>query len=227
MQADEERPQDAFQLPGDRRVLPGERTYEADWDELKPDLMNANGGTERGQEMLESSMSSLGWGGAGTIDRDGNIIGGNKSLEQAMAMGLKPVVVKLAPDEVLVGQREDLDLYSTDDPRGRDLATALNRVPQVNLDWRDTMLQAAEERQGATARNLLFFANERQGLTTKEAKAEAKEQDQADAEQEPLDVKPRQVTRFRQIYVVTCQNEDEAAMFTEWLTRHGITWKEA
>lgn len=214
-------------LPDDRGVVPGERSRHATWEELKPDLMNANAGTERGAQMLEESLSTLGWGGAGTVDRDLNIIGGNKSLEQAMAMGLRPVVVRLAPDEVLVAQREDLDLYSQDDPRGRDLATALNRVAEVNLDWRDVMLQAAQERQGAKSRDILFFANERQGLAAREAKAEAKEADQAEADQESLDVKPRQAPRFRQVYVVTCKGEDEAAMLTEWLTRHGIDWKDA
>lgn len=198
------------------------------WESITPDHLNANLGTARGMDLLAEAIQTLGWGGGGTIDRDGNIIGGNKSLETAHELGFRPKIVDLAPDEVLIARRPDLDLYSADDPRGRDLATALNRVAETNLHWSDVMLQAAQERQGAKAREQFWFPNERQGLATREAKEQAKEADLADADQTPLDVKPRQVPRSqRQVYVVTCRDADQAALLTEFLSNQDIDWKEA
>lgn len=206
----------------------GERGAPEDWEDLIPDFLNANEGTERGRELHELAITELGLGGAITLDADGNIIGGNKTAEIAAAHGFRLRVVDVAPDEAIAIRRADLHLHDDDDPRGRDLATALNRVAQVNLAWADTMLQVAEKKQGARARETFWFENERQGLTTAEAKREAQEADTAEGEQTPLTPpKTRQVSRSRQVYVVTCRDEDEAAELTEWLESKGIAWKEA
>jgi len=188
--------------------------------------MNANLGTARGMEMLETALAELGWGGAITVDAENHIIGGNKSAEKAMERGFRLRIVDVAPDEAIAIRRSDLRLYDEDDPRGRDLATALNRVAETNLHWSDTMLQAAAERQGARAREQFWFPNERQGLATAEAKADARAADAADADAKPLDITPRKATT-RRVVIVTCRNENDVADLAEWLESRGIAWREA
>ena len=102
--------------------------------DLKLDQSNANKGTKRGQELLRQSLLELGAGRSGLIDKDGNVIAGNKTLEMAQRLGLKVRVVKSERDELVMVQREDLDL---EDPSGeaRRLAYLDNRVGELDLSW--------------------------------------------------------------------------------------------
>jgi len=190
------------------------------WDQLKPDALNANRGTERGEYALRKSLEANGPAGAITVDGDGNIIGGNKTAVVAAEMGLEPLLVKVKPHQMLVVQREDLDLYSKDDAKARDLATALNRVAELNLDWSDAMLEAAEEMYGTTARDDYWFADELVALAEAE---EAREAAAAADDDEPTEPKPRQVPRFQ--VTARCKDENEMADLTEWLDSRGIAWK--
>ena len=61
--------------------------------DLTPDTHNANRGTERGMAMLENSLREFGAGRSILIDREGRVIGGNKTLEKAAEIGLEDVVV--------------------------------------------------------------------------------------------------------------------------------------
>jgi DNA modification methylase len=99
-----------------------------------PDPFNANRGTPRGREALDWSLREFGLGRSILIDRHGVILAGNKTVERAQALELHvPVrVVRTDGTELIVVQREDLDLST--DPRARALATADNRVGQLNLD---------------------------------------------------------------------------------------------
>jgi DNA modification methylase len=103
-------------------------------DALKYDDHNANKGTERGRELLEQSVTELGAGRSILSDRKGKIIAGNKTLAAAQKAGLKVRIVTTSRDELVVVQREDLDL---DDPAGeaRRLAYLDNRVAEIDLAW--------------------------------------------------------------------------------------------
>ena len=100
--------------------------------DLTPDSRNANTGTERGRYMLEQSLREAGAGRSIVVDQHGNVIAGNKTLEVAEALGLPIVVVKTNGTELVVVQREDLDL---DDDRARKLAFWDNRAGEVGLNW--------------------------------------------------------------------------------------------
>jgi hypothetical protein len=84
--------------------------------------------------MIRRSLERNGTGRSVLIDKEGNIIAGNKTVEAATEAGLKIRVVETQGDELIVVQRTDLDL---NDPKGRarELAFADNRVAEVNLNW--------------------------------------------------------------------------------------------
>lgn len=114
--------------------------------DLLPDEYNANRGTERGGAMLERSIAECGLGRSIVTDRDGRVIGGNKTLEAVAASGLdRVVIVETDGRELVVVQRTDLDLRV--DPQARRLATFDNRAGQVGLDW-DVAQLALDIQQG-------------------------------------------------------------------------------
>lgn len=166
-------------------------------------MLNANAGTERGGDALRRSVDAVGVGRGPVLDADGNLIAGNKITEVAIERGFKLRVVKAAPDEVIAIQRDDLHLYDPADPRARDLATADNRVAELNLAWVETMLSAAEKHTGSKAREHFWWPNEREALALAAAEEEA-ELD-ADTEQKPLDV--RDSPPKRHVVIVTCPDE--------------------
>jgi hypothetical protein len=103
-------------------------------NQLLPDQQNANKGTERGNQMVEDSLRKFGAGRSILIDKHGRIIAGNKTAENAGAIGLNDVIVVQTDGTKLVAvQRTDLDLEK--DPRAKELAIADNRAGQVSLNW--------------------------------------------------------------------------------------------
>jgi hypothetical protein len=109
---------------------------------LTLDAQNANRGTERGRAMLASSLKEYGAGRSILIDKHGNVIAGNKTLEQAFAAGHKDVlVVKTDGKKLVAVQRMDLDLK---DPKAKALAVADNRSSEVGLSWDSDVLQELE-----------------------------------------------------------------------------------
>src|ERR1035437_9187992 len=101
--------------------------------ELVPDSRNANKGSPRGNQMIEDSLRQYGAGRSILLDKHGRIIAGNKTAENAGAIGMEYVLVVQSDGTRLVAvQRTDLDL---DDPHTRQLAIADNRSGQVSLDW--------------------------------------------------------------------------------------------
>lgn len=101
--------------------------------DLTPDPRNANRGTERGAVQLENSLRDYGAGRSILVDKNGVVIAGNKTLEQAASLGLEVETVRTDGNKLVVVQREDLDLQA--DPKARELAIADNRVAQIDLDW--------------------------------------------------------------------------------------------
>jgi DNA modification methylase len=108
--------------------------------DLTPDPKNANKGTPRGTQMLSESLKTLGAGRSILIDRNGVVIAGNKTLEQAKALGLDVRVVDVDGSALVAVRRTNLDLAT--DPEARQLALADNRVGEANLDWDPTLLEA-------------------------------------------------------------------------------------
>ena len=102
--------------------------------DLQPDPHNANKGTKRGLELLERSLERNGAGRSIVVDKNGVVIAGNKTLETAAEMGLDLRVVQTDGRQLVVVQREDLDMAG-EDPRARELALADNRTSEVSLDW--------------------------------------------------------------------------------------------
>lgn len=101
---------------------------------LIPDEKNANRGSERGLGMLENSLRAYGAGRSVLLDKNGKIIAGNKTVEQAVALGFADVIVVPTNGQTLVAvQRTDLDMDT--DPKARELAIADNRVAEVSLEW--------------------------------------------------------------------------------------------
>jgi DNA modification methylase len=107
--------------------------------DLTPDDRNPNIGTERGQQLLENSLRKYGAGRSILIDKKGRITAGNKTFEQAGAIGLEDVlVVQTDGKKIVAVQRMDLDLKR--DKAARELAIADNRVQEIDLSWNPEVL---------------------------------------------------------------------------------------
>lgn len=108
-------------------------------EELQQDSHNFNAGTDEGQELMEKSFSELGAGRSILVDKNGNIIAGNKSQKAAMAAGIKKVrVIETTGDELVAVKRTDIDINSA---KGRRMALADNQTQVVNLAWDETELE--------------------------------------------------------------------------------------
>lgn len=105
--------------------------------DFKPDLSNANKGTERGLRALDDSIAQLGLGRSIVVDKHGVIIAGNKTHERAVDRGIEDAeVVHTTGDTLVVVQRDDLDLSSLDPNNpARQLAYRDNRISELDLKW--------------------------------------------------------------------------------------------
>lgn len=109
---------------------------------LKPDLLNANEGTQRGLGLLDKSLRKLGAGRSIVADKNGNVIAGNKTLERAADLDLPVRIVETDGSELVVVKRTDLDLYSETDTRARQLAYADNKIGEIDLAWKPEQVAA-------------------------------------------------------------------------------------
>jgi hypothetical protein len=108
--------------------------------QLKPDPHNANKGTVRGKHALTESLKRHGAGRSILADKNGVLIGGNKTYAQAQELGLELEYVHTTGDKLVVVVRDDLDLEA--DPSARELAYADNRVSELDLNIDLDQLQA-------------------------------------------------------------------------------------
>jgi hypothetical protein len=101
--------------------------------DLIPDTANVNKGSERGNYMLDWSISQLGAGRSILADADGRVIAGNKTLDAAAERDLPIRVVQTDGKELVVVQRTDLRLEGEGDERtlARQLAIADNRTSEI------------------------------------------------------------------------------------------------
>lgn len=113
-------------------------------ENLVPDNLNANKGTEYGQRLLEESLRKFGAGRSILIDKNNRIIAGNKTIENAVNAGLDNViVVETDGNQIVAVKRKDIDL---DSEKGRELALADNATGKANLSWdEDAINQITEQ----------------------------------------------------------------------------------
>jgi hypothetical protein len=101
--------------------------------ELSQDRRNANKGTKRGHKAVEDSLSLYGSGRSILIDRNCQIIAGNKTAANAVAAGIDEVIIVPSDGtKIIAVQRTDLDL---NDPKAKALAIADNRTAELGLEW--------------------------------------------------------------------------------------------
>lgn len=100
--------------------------------DLTPDSANPNRGTSRGRGMLEDSVREDGAGRSILVDKDGNVIAGNKTVDVAAELDLPVRVVQTDGTELVVVQRTDVDAKSV---HGRRMAVRDNRTSEVGLEW--------------------------------------------------------------------------------------------
>lgn len=111
------------------------KIYEANIEDFIDDPQNANRGTERGHYMIDKSVEATGLHRGVFADRNGVILGGNKTRQAAVDAGYtKAIVVETDGDTLVVTKRRDFDLSDPDNP-ARLAAYADNRTGQVNLDF--------------------------------------------------------------------------------------------
>lgn len=115
------------------------KTVETKIDKLVPDNINANKGTEYGQHLVEKSLREFGAGRSILIDKNNRIIAGNKTVENAAAIGLdKVIIVETTGDQIVAVKRTDIDLDSRE---GRELAIADNASAKANIEWDEKNIQ--------------------------------------------------------------------------------------
>lgn len=105
--------------------------------EFQPDPHNANAGSERGLRILDDSVSEVGLGRSIVTDKNGVIIGGNKTQERAVDHGFEDaIVVHSTGEQLVIVQRDDLDLSDPDpNNKARKLAYFDNRAGELGLVW--------------------------------------------------------------------------------------------
>jgi hypothetical protein len=102
--------------------------------DLVLDKNNTNKGTTRGRELLSKSLAAYGAGRSVLVDKNNKVIAGNKTVEQALAAGMRSIAVIEGDGSMLVAvQRGDLDLNK--DERAKQLAVADNRIAELDLNW--------------------------------------------------------------------------------------------
>lgn len=113
-----------------------------DIEKLVQDAHNFNKGTDEGRALMERSLTELGAGRSILIDRNDNIIAGNKTQEAAIKAGIKRVrVIETTGDELVAVKRTDVDI---DSAKGRELAFVDNLATQVNLSWDEAELETVQ-----------------------------------------------------------------------------------
>ena len=107
--------------------------------DLEFDNKNFNKGNEHGKELIKKSLKDHGAGRSILVDKNAKIIAGNKTTENFKELGFEKIkIIKAKPDELVVVQRDDIDL---DTPKGRAMALADNKTSEANLEWDFEMMQ--------------------------------------------------------------------------------------
>lgn len=110
---------------------------------FKQDKHNFNKGTESGAKLMDKSLKELGAGRSILVDKDDNIIAGNKTALAAINAGIEDaIVVETTGDKLVVVKRTDIDI---DSKEGRELAYVDNKANEINLEWDDEEIQTTAD----------------------------------------------------------------------------------
>lgn len=102
-------------------------------NELVFDKKNYNKGTEQGDKLLEKSITKFGFRQAAIVDKNGNIVAGNKRIAKAGELGIEDVnIVKGDPNKITAIQYDDFDLEN--DKKTKEYALADNQVAKINIE---------------------------------------------------------------------------------------------
>lgn len=108
--------------------------------DLIPDDKNFNTGSEYGNSLIEKSFRKFGAGRSILIDKNNRIIAGNKSVENAAAIGMEDVqIVESDGKRIIAVKRTDIDL---DSPEGREMALADNASAKANIIFDAELIEA-------------------------------------------------------------------------------------
>jgi hypothetical protein len=108
--------------------------------ELIPDDKNFNKGSEFGGSLISKSLQKFGAGRSILLDKNNRIIAGNKTVENAGAVGIEDVqVVETDGKTIIAVKRTDIDL---DTPEGRELALADNASAKANIVFDAELIEA-------------------------------------------------------------------------------------
>lgn len=108
--------------------------------ELIPDDKNFNKGSEFGGSLISKSLQKFGAGRSILLDRNNRIIAGNKTVENAGAVGIENVqVVETDGKTIIAVKRTDIDL---DTPEGRELSLADNASAKANIVFDAELIEA-------------------------------------------------------------------------------------
>ena len=108
--------------------------------DLIPDDKNFNKGSEFGNSLIEKSFRKFGAGRSILLDKNNRIIAGNKSVENAGAIGMENVIiVESDGTQIIAVKRTDIDL---DSPIGREMALADNASAKANIVFDAELIQA-------------------------------------------------------------------------------------
>ncbi len=122
-----------------------------------PDKDNANQGSPRGQKMIQESLQEDGAGRGIVVDKNDNVVAGNKTLESAVDVGIdKAIIVETTGNELVITKRLDWDLYEDETPRR--YAYRDNRSGELSLNWSPEQLLIDKE--AGIDFSGLFFENE-------------------------------------------------------------------
>jgi len=113
------------------------KAYEVDLNELRPDPSNANAGSERGQHMIDASVTETGLHRGVAVDANGYLVAGNKTHQSAIDAGFKrAIIVETSGDTLVVTKRLDFDLMDADpNNKARRAAYFDNRTSEVSMQW--------------------------------------------------------------------------------------------
>lgn len=180
-------------------------------EDLIPDIDNANEGSAFGLGMIERSLADYGAGRSIVVDRNGKIIGGNKTVEAAINAGLTDVVVVSTDgNKIIVHQRTDLDLDVDRD--AVELAIADNRTSQVSMRWSPDVLDRLVDERGLR-KDKFWSVAEFDELRGKKTKSERN-----------LDPSEQNVPE-QYLIIVTCSNEVEQVEMLTQLLEQGLDVK--
>jgi hypothetical protein len=102
---------------------------------FRPQSVNANKHSQRGEGMLEASLSQVGWMGAITVAADNQVFDGSLRLEKFAIQfdGINPIVLDVDGTRPVILRRTDIP--TADDPKAIQASVWANRVSEASLSW--------------------------------------------------------------------------------------------